>query len=111
MDIPREQWRSRLDQFSKDHDNDMVTIEVDSREEGHRLEVSGRAFEGVAADDRGGEHAISIFSGRTEQDHMAHVIARPKRLSIEGDALTIESEDGDVTHVRLHGRESGRNAA
>lgn len=105
-EVPRERWREFLDAFSRNHNGWMINIEVLDRAEGPHIEVEDRAFEGISADDAAGEHTISVFSGRTLGEHLAHLISRPRRLHLlRADELEIEDEDGNITRVRLRSRE------
>jgi hypothetical protein len=107
-EIPRDQWSSALDSFSRRHDGWLATLEVSSGHSAPHDEAVDKPLIGIVTE-RGarGESTISILLGGTPRDHVAHVVRAPTRVRLvqteEGadEALQIDSEDGATTRLRF----------
>jgi hypothetical protein len=106
-EIPRDEWVEFLDSFSRQHEGWLVTVEVFGAEIGAQVEAEEMALEGITADLKGGEDAISIILGKRSAEHVTHNITQPTHVRIEQAengadmALQIESRVGVTTLVRL----------
>lgn len=95
--IPREEWRTFFDQFSRRHDGWLVSLDCE------RIGVAFRELplRGVVVD----EYAIEIFAHGPDGSHMTHVVQWPAAVisdeTVEGGdvAVTITNEDGQRTAV------------
>jgi len=103
-DIPREQWTTFLDGFSRQHERWLVNVEVVTDGLGAHRELREKGLIGVSADlKNGGTNAISIMAGDSDDDHVNHIINRPTRVALEETndgahrGLRIEAEDGQTT--------------
>jgi hypothetical protein len=103
-DIPREDWVTFLDSFSRQHERWLVTIEVVTDSLGAHREVRDKRLIGVSADLKSrGPDAISIIAGDRSDDHVNHIVNGPTRLALEETeegahkGLRIDAEDGATT--------------
>ncbi len=103
-EIPREQWRSFLDDFSKKHQGEKVSVEVLDRDLGPQREVENLPFVGISADEKAGEHVIAVMVGEQPSRHEEHLINNPAHVRIaEGKkpSIEIEPSDGPKTIVQF----------
>lgn len=97
-EIPRAEWISFFDRFSRDHLEDTATLEVTGQELGDQLVVEAEPFRGITADEKDRENRITIMIGADESTE--HAMLNPTRVLIkdaEGDigtALEICGDDG-----------------
>jgi hypothetical protein len=107
-DIPREQWIRFFDEFSKNHEGWVVTLEVVSLDIGDQEEAAGLPLVGISADVKAHEDRIEIIVGGRPDVDVTRFIERPKHVwvkepGIAGDeAIEIESEDGIKTLLKFH---------
>lgn len=95
-DIPREQWATFLDAFSRQHERWLVTVEVVADGLGAHREVRDKSLVGVSADLKGrGSNTISIIAGDRPDDHLNHIINAPTRVALE------ETEEGAHKGLRI----------
>ena len=107
-EIPREEWGSFLDAFSRDHEGWPARAEVFSPEFGAQEEAEDLPLTGVTADFKeAGRERITVTLGRSEDDHVSHAVLRPTRVRLlrrddgADEALEIESGDGPPTLLRF----------
>lgn len=108
-EIPREKWGSFLDDFSRDHEGEMVSVQVYGDGTGTSHVVAcGLLFGGAAADFPGNQESpvISVMAGADPGDHVEHIVTEPCRLRLESNgtghlALYIGATDGSTTVVRF----------
>ena len=60
--IPRDEWTSIFDGFSRDHLGATVTLEVFSTDLGDQIVADARVFRGISADEKDGENQIAIIN-------------------------------------------------
>ena len=104
IEIPREVWTDRLDEFAKVHDGWLVSLDVLGPAIGAQPEVDNLPLSGVSSD-----HAdtITISVARSMTEHFTHVIHAVTRVDVEQTeegadaALQIESADGTKTVLRF----------
>ena len=103
-DIPREQWMTFLDSFSRQHERWLVNVEVVTDGLGAHREVREKRLIGVSADLKSRDSStISIIAGDRSDDHVNHIINGPTRVALketeEGahKGLRIEAADGETT--------------
>jgi hypothetical protein len=107
-DIPREQWLRFFDDFSKNHEGWVVTLEVVGIDIGDQREASGLPLVGISADLKAHENRIEIIVGGRPDVDVTRFINKPKRVwvkepGIPGDeAIEVESEDGIMTLLNFH---------
>ena len=103
-DIPREQWMTFLDSFSRQHERWRVNVEVVTDGLGAHREVREKRLIGVSADLKSRDSStISIIAGDRSDDHVNHIINGPTRVALEQTeegahkGLRIEAADGETT--------------
>jgi hypothetical protein len=103
-DIPREQWMTFLDSFSRQHERWLVNVEVVTDGLGAHREVREKRLIGVSADLKSRDSStISIIAGDRSDDHVNHIINGPTRVALEETeegahkGLRIEAADGETT--------------
>lgn len=107
-DIPREDWVTFLDSFSRQHERWLVNVEVVTDGLGAHREIREKSLVGVSADLKGrGMGTISIITGDRSDDHVNHIINRPVRVALEETeegahkGLRIDAENGETTLLRF----------
>ena len=106
-EIPRDEWAEYLDTFCRQHEGWLVRLEVLGAEVGARVEAKELPLQGVTAELKGGEDAITITVGREGPERVTHTVTRPAHVRVEQSedgadmTLQIESADGLTTLVRL----------
>jgi uncharacterized protein DUF5335 len=107
-DIPREQLVRFFDDFSKNHEGWIVTLEVLGSDIGDQEEANRLPLVGISADVKAGENRIEIIVGGRPDADVTRFINAPKHVwvkepRIPGDeAIEIESEDGIKTLLNFH---------
>lgn len=107
-DVPRREWHSFTDAFTRRHQGAIARIEVVGGEIGAQVEVDGLPFEGITFDERGSAGAaVSIMAGNRGHDHITHTITSPLSIRVEADdegveeVVQIESAAGETTLLQL----------
>jgi hypothetical protein len=107
-EIPRQDWTQFFDQFSKEHQKWIVTVEVLGRDIGAQEEVTRLPLGGISAEVKPAKTTIEIIAGHRDAEpekHVTRIIEAPKRVLFKqpeepGDeAIDVESEDGHMTLV------------
>jgi Family of unknown function (DUF5335) len=107
-DIPREQWIRFFDDFSKNHEGWIVTLEVLGADIGDQEETNNLPLVGISADVKARENRVEIIVGGRPDADVTRFIERPKHVWVKeprlpGDeAMEIESEDGIKTILNFH---------
>lgn len=107
-DIPREQWIRFFDDFSKNHEGWIVTLEVLGLDIGDQEEANNLPLVGISADVKARENRVEIIIGGRPDVDVTRFIERPKHIWVKeprvpGDeAMEIESEDGIKTILNFH---------
>ena len=109
QEIPKHEWVPFLDDFSKRHAGQRVTVEVLSPQVGSQYAAQSLPLVGVSVDlrDGGDNEQIEVIAGDSPHAHVMHAVQRPSQVRVAvGDggadeALQIDSEDGIATLVRL----------
>jgi hypothetical protein len=104
-EIPREQWISFFNDFSKQHEGWIVTLEVIGSDLGDQEEAAGLPLVGISADVKAGENRIVITIGGRSDADVNRIIEKPQRVwlkppqGVADKAVEIESGDGTMTLV------------
>lgn len=105
-EISREEWPAFLDQFSRRHLGQLVTVESMEPQLGAQLNVRDAQLVGLTAEpDAAGGEQIIIMTERPHHQALAHVVRRPSHLRLAewnggvSAALQIEGEGELVTLV------------
>ena len=107
QEIPREQWKSFFDSFSRQHEGWLATLEVFA-DFGAQPEAEELPFEGISLESNDGDSDSVIISfGRSPDDHVTHTIQQPTQLWLQqtpegADAsLEIRAKDNSNTLLRF----------
>ena len=107
-DIPREDWVTFLDSFSRQHERWLVNVEIVTDGLGAHREIREKSLIGVSADLKSrGTDTISIITGDRSDDHVTHIINGPTRVALEETeegarkGLRVDAENGETTLLRF----------
>lgn len=106
-EIPRTEWIKFFDEFSKQHQGWVVTVEVISPEFGDQEEADRLPLVGISADVKDGENRIEIMVGGRPEAHLTRIIDGPKRVWVKQaeeeahEAVEVEAEDGTKTILQF----------
>jgi hypothetical protein len=95
-DIPRNEWQSELDQFSREHEGCVARVEVTSGAGQPQTEARDLPLEGISIDSPKSD-AIAIVLGDKPDDHLTHEVASAVAVTME------EGDNGDDRGVRIRG--------
>ena len=107
VEIPREAWVQRLNEFSLIHDGWLVSLDVLGPEIGAQPEIVNLPLLGVSADRIDHDGTIAVSVARSATEHFTHMIHGVTRIYVERTddgadaALEIESVDGTRTILRF----------
>src|SRR3954453_20632929 len=114
QEIPSEQWGPFLDNLTRRHEGEPVTIEVEGRDIGVQSAGSNVQLIGITFDpkDSIGEEIDVIVASADDQssnsnEHLMHAVTHPSHIRIarsddgRDSALQLESKDGPTTLVRF----------
>lgn len=96
-DIPRAEWTSFFDRFSKDHLDETATLAVTGQDVGRQIVADTQIFHGISADEKDGENRVAIMIGGDEGT--THNVSAPAKVSMKdaegaaGPALEIQGDD------------------
>jgi len=99
--IPRAEWYEFFQEFSRRHEDWLVTVRVMNQRIGSQVEARELPLEGIVADPEA--TSISIHLGRSPEKHVEHPVEKPLQvwLELEEDgserALEIVSATGTKT--------------
>lgn len=102
-EIPRDQWRTELDQFSRRHEGCVARVSITTPDGRAHTEARDMPLQGVSTDSPRSS-AIAIELGDRPDDHLTHEVASPVSVALEtagrgDDALRIKSADGTTVQV------------
>jgi hypothetical protein len=107
-EIPRDDWKSFFDTFSRQHEGWLATLEILGKDIGAQKEGDELPLTGVSLASGGDEpETISINLGGAPDDHVSHAIVGPTRVWLQqttagaNAALEIEASDGTQTLLRF----------
>ena len=108
QEIPRNEWSTFFDGFSRQHEGWLATLEVFAPDIGAQEEAHELPLEGISiASEDGSAETIAINLGKSLEDHITHVISAPEHVWLEqtsggaNAALEIESENQTKTLLRF----------
>lgn len=105
QEIPRQEWKKFFDNFSRQHEGWLATLEIFGSDVGAQEEVHELPLQGVSVASE--PATIEISMGKGPDDHVSHAVEKPTRVWIEqteegaNAALEIESEDQTKTLLRF----------
>jgi hypothetical protein len=106
-EIPRSEWVSFFDAFSRQHEDWLVTLELQETNQAPRVEAREVPLEGITADLKAGQDSVSIITAHKDQEYISHRVPQATRVRLlESQAgvhegLEIESQDGTKAVLRF----------
>lgn len=107
-EIPKNEWPKFFDNFSRQHEGWLVTLEIFGTEFGAQVQERELKFAGIVDEwDEIHGNQIVIMVGEKPDDHITHSIANPTQVSLEQtdeDAhavLAIKSANGVMALMRF----------
>jgi hypothetical protein len=107
IEIPREAWVPRLNEFTTVHEGWLVSLDILSAELGIQPEFVNLPLVGVSTDRVNHDGTIAVSVARSPSEHFTHIIEAVTRIYIERTddgahaALQIESADGTRAILRF----------
>ena len=108
QEIQRDEWKTFLDTFSRQHEGWLATLEVLGPDIGAQQAAGDLPLEGITATSKDSAvESIAISLGKSPEDHITHTITEPTRVWLEqtslgaNAALEIESADEVKTLLRF----------
>ncbi|HSZ59753.1 MAG TPA: DUF5335 family protein [Tepidisphaeraceae bacterium] len=105
-EVPDKQWIPFLNDLSKRHQGEPVTVELIGRDIGDQSEAKDQSLLGITVDPPTGSCKIEVMSGGSDS-LIAHEISHPIHVRLAqldngaDAALEIESDSGPSTLVRF----------
>jgi hypothetical protein len=102
-EIPKNEWREFLDDFTRENQGLRVQIEVQDPEIGSQVEARDLPLQGIAADNK----EVAVIVGDEMDPALTHIVHGATRLWVQYGsggkvlALEIEGGDGSKTLVRF----------
>lgn len=107
-EIPREEWGPFFDNFSRQHEGWLTTLEILGADIGAQVEERELPLRGIVDEwDEIEGNEIMIMTGMKPDDHITHTIANATQVSVEqtddgtDTALAIKSADGTTALLRF----------
>lgn len=107
-EIPREEWGTFFDNFSRQHEGWLATLEILGTEIGAQVEERELPLKGIVDEwDEIKGNEIMIMVGMKPDDHITHIIGNATQVSLEQTddgadaALAIKSADGTTALLRF----------
>src|SRR5262245_40957049 len=114
-EIPRAGWNAFFSKFSRDHEPDLVALEVMGSDIGAQIEGRTLHLAGIAPANEAGD-SVSIMFDAIDGAHLTHMVTNPTHVWLQrsvgnaDEALEIESADGTKTLVRFGAHGTTRQA-
>jgi hypothetical protein len=104
-EIPREEWRTFFDDFSRDLGAMLAVLEVDGRDVGAQIEAERSRLTGITYDDGDDIVVIGLAAPGDASEDLEHIVDSPQRIFLASDAeqstFDIEDGEGRKTLLRL----------
>ena len=104
-EIPKTEWRSYFDDFSRDLHDVVATVEVAGKEVGAQVEAEHPLLTGMTYDDGDDILVIGLDAPGGLQEDLEHIVYHPQKIYVaeDGDVTVFDIEDPDQvkTLVRL----------
>lgn len=114
-EIPHNEWIQFLNEYSRQHQGWIATVEVKGGNVGDHIEARSMSFRGVTYEEKGtNKGAIDIYLDKGTQSNETRTIVQPSHLRIASDGGTdkgfeVEAKDGTTTIVRFDRPASPQN--
>jgi hypothetical protein len=114
-DRPSAEWRDFLEQLTKEHEGDEVTIEVLSPEFGDQEEAERLVFSYLEYDNKDDVVIVAVGGRDARYPLLRHIIYHPKKILVDppspeaARAVDVEDREGTHTIVTLRPRAAVQN--
>jgi uncharacterized protein DUF5335 len=105
-EIPHGRWNQFFARFNRDHETQMVAVEIMGSEIGAQIEGRSLLLGGISAGDTNADSLVLMFDS-VDGEHVTHMVEQPTHIWVQHapdnteEALEIESADGTKTLVRF----------
>ncbi|MCW3032548.1 MAG: hypothetical protein QOK19_590 [Solirubrobacteraceae bacterium] len=100
-EIPREEWRTYFDDFSRDLPDLAATVEVIAEDLGAQVEAGQARLAGISYDDRDDVLVIGLDAPGGTPEDLERVVYNPRRIMVaEGDDRQIVYDIEDAEHTQ-----------
>lgn len=103
--IEMNHWRTFSGRFSREHDGWSASLQLRRPDGEVETAIDDRPFRGVTFEQRDGHEALILTFGDDAEEHLAHIIERPRDLAVLGDegrsSLIIGLADGSGCVLEL----------
>jgi hypothetical protein len=103
QEVPHYEWARFFDEFSRQHQSWLVTVEMTGERNGHQVQVRDLPLVGIMVEPNEiGEDEITIIAGSRPEAHISHTVRLPRRVFLkqndeaEDESVEIESFGGTV---------------
>jgi hypothetical protein len=103
-EIPRAEWRTYFDAFSRNLEPLVATLEVSGEEVGAQIEADTAKLRGITYDDKDDILVIGLDSIGGSSEDVERVVSAPQTIYLEtldGGALNFDVEDGEGVKTLL----------
>jgi Family of unknown function (DUF5335) len=106
--IPANQWNGFVDDFSREHEGEPVTLQLLDQQMGPTDLIENVPLLGISFDQEG-SCTLELAAGTEEGEYIRHVIGKPKAIRVATDdddfdaALEIEPDQGPTMLLLLKG--------
>jgi Family of unknown function (DUF5335) len=103
-EIPKNEWRTYFDTFSRDLGELYATVEIAGAEVGDQIEAEHPRLTGISYDDKDDILVIGLDAPGGLPEDLEHVVSAPQKIYVaEGqDEMTVfDIEDGERTQTLI----------
>jgi hypothetical protein len=103
-EIPREEWRTYFDDFSRDLPDLAATVEVIAEDLGAQVEAAQARLTGISYDDRDDVLVIGLDAPGGTPEDLERVVYNPRRIMVAEDDdrhIVYDIEDAEHTQTLL----------
>ncbi len=113
QEIPRQDWIRFCNDYSRDHEGWMATVEVKGGDVGDHVEARDMPLRGVTFEEKGTDKgSIQIYLDQGSNKNETHTISQPTHVFVNHDArgeqLEVHAADGTKTLLQLSGTGGSR---
>lgn len=105
VEIPRPQWPEFFEDFSREHEGQIATLEVVGRDLGAQIEADAMPLIGLSAEPS--DDVVWVALARDADEHLTHGVHGVTHVRVErsgkdaADVVQLESRDGMMTLLRV----------
>jgi hypothetical protein len=109
QEIPPERWPEFFNQFSRDHEGWLATIEILDRQAGPQAEAQWQPLQGISLDTKGTQpSSVTISVGDPSGLYIRHMVEMPLHIrqatGLQGTDVDLQIEPATGPQTLLHVR-------